>query len=233
MTLGISLDRELALEGTIDAEPVSVDSELLINEHLTDRLDIQSMVNGITGLRNQIEATKLQAFTPSLILGYNMDPSFGGDPWKDPWFDDISNDWNQRSGMFRMTVAMSLESLLPFSQTQVSLRELEDNLEKTKIGLMQSIDGAELEIDSTVRQLRKSRDTIETLQLNVERARRAYEMAEEAYNAGSQELLEVQNAEIELKQARLEVLKEKYTYLSALIDLEYQLNTNIERIIQE
>src|SRR6056297_3052054 len=233
MTLGISLDRELALEGTIDAEPVSVDSEQLINEHLTDRLDIQSMVNGITGLRNQIEATKLQAFTPSLILGYNMDPSFNGDPWGDPWFDDISNDWNQRSGMFRMTIAMSLESLLPFSQTQVGLRELEDNLEKTKIGLMQSIDGAELEIDSTVRQLEKSRDTIETLQLNVERARRAYEMAEEAYNAGSQELLEVQNAEIELKQARLEVLKEKYTYLSALIDLEYQLNTNIERIIEE
>ncbi|MCF7947729.1 MAG: TolC family protein [Spirochaetia bacterium] len=233
MTLGISLDRELALEGTIDAEPVSVDSEQLISEHLTDRLDIQSVVNGITSLRNQIEATKLQAFTPSLILGYNMDPSFAGDPWKDPWFDDISNDWNQRSGMFRVTIAMSLESLLPFSQTQVGLRELEDNLEKTKIGLMQSIDGAELEIDSTVRQLEKSRDTIETLQLNVERARRAYEMAEEAYNAGSQELLEVQNAEIELKQARLEVLKEKYTYLSALIDLEYQLNTNIERIIEE
>jgi len=233
MTLGISLDRELALEGTIDAEPVAVDSEQLINEHLTDRLDIQSVVNGITGLRNQIEATKLQAFTPNLILGYNLDPSFNGDPWSDPWFDDISNDWNQRSGMFRVTIAMSLESLLPFSQTQVGLRELEDNLEKTKIGLMQSIDGAELEIDSTVRQLEKSRDTIETLQLNVERARRAYEMAEEAYNAGSQELLEVQNAEIELKQARLEVLKEKYTYLSALIDLEYQLNTNIERIIED
>jgi outer membrane protein TolC len=55
-------------------------------------------------------------------------------------------------------------------------------------------------------------------------------MAEEAYNAGSRELLEVQNAEIELKSAQLEVLKEKYTYLSALIDLEYQLNTKIEEL---
>ena len=43
----------------------------------------------------------------------------------------------------------------------------------------------------------------------------------------------MQNAEIELKQARLEVLKEKYTYLSALIDLEYQLNTSIERLTEE
>ncbi len=233
MTLGIPLDREIELEGSIDAEPVTVDAEKLIDEHLTDRLDIQSMLNAITSLNNQVEATKLQAFTPSLILGYNMDPSFSGDPWSDPWFDDISNDWNQRSGMFRMTIAMSLESLLPFSQTQVGLRELEDNLQKTRIGLMQSIEGAQLEIDSTVQQLEKSRDTIDTLQLNVERARRAYEMAEEAYNAGSQELLEVQNAEIELKQAQLEVLKEKYTYLSALIDLEYQLNTSIEKLTEE
>jgi len=233
MTLGIPLDSELELEGSIDAEPVKVDAEKLIDEHLTGRLDIQSMLNALTGLNNQVEATKLQAFTPSLILGYNMDPAFSGDPWEDPWFDDISNDWSQRSGMFRMTIAMSLEGLLPFSQTQVGLRELEDNLTKTRIGLMQAIEGAQLEIESTVQQLEKSRDTIETLQLNVERARRAYEMAEDAYNAGSQELLEVQNAEIELKQARLEVLKEKYTYLSALIDLEYQLNTNIERIIEE
>ena len=233
MTLGIPLDREIELEGSIDAEPVTVDAEELIDEHLTERLDIQSMLNAITSLNNQVEATKLQAFTPSLILGYNMDPSFNGDPWSDPWFDDISNDWNQRSGMFRMTIAMSLESLLPFSQTQVGLRELEDNLQKTRIGLMQSIEGAQLEIETTVQQLEKSRDTIDTLQLNVERARRAYEMAEEAYNAGSQELLEVQNAEIELKQARLEVLKEKYTYLSALIDLEYQLNTSIEELAEE
>ncbi len=233
MTLGVSLDRELELEGSIDAEPVTVDAEELIDKHLADRLDVQSLLNAITSLNNQVKATKLQAFTPSLILGYNMDPSFSGDPWDDPWFDDISNDWNQRSGMFRMTIAMSLDSLLPFSQAQVGLRELEDNILKTRIGLMQTLEGAELEIESTVQQLEKSRDTINTLQLNVERARRAYEMAEEAYNAGSQELLEVQNAEIELKQARLEVLKEKYNYLSALIDLEYQLNTSIEKLSEE
>lgn len=233
ITLGIPLERELELEGSIDAEPVAVDAEQLVDEHLTDRLDIQSVLNTITSLNNQVEASKLQAFTPNLILGYNLDPSFSGDPWSDPWFDDVSNDWKQRSGMFRLTIAMSLDSLLPFSQTQVGLRELEDNLQKTRIGLIQSIEGAQLEIESTVQQLEKSRDTIDTLELNVERARRAYEMAEESYNAGSQELLEVENAEIELKQARLEVLKEKYTYLSALIDLEYQLNTSIERLTEE
>jgi outer membrane protein TolC len=87
-----------------------------------------------------------------------------------------------------------------------------------------------MEIRSTVRSLEKARDSIDTLQLNVERARRAYQMAEEAYNAGSKELLEVQNAEIELKKARLEVLRERYNYIEALLDLEYALNTEIEDI---
>jgi outer membrane protein TolC len=229
LSLGLDLDREVDLEGTIDAERVEVDSARLIEEYLADRLDVQAMTGTIIAMENQLKATKLQVYTPQLILGFNMDPSFSGDPWRDPWFGGDA-EWNQRSGMFRASLAMSLDGLLPFSQTQIGIQELEDSIKQTRIGLLQMIEGAKMEIDGTVRQLEKSRDTIETLQLNVERARRAYEMAEEAYNAGSRELLEVQNAEIELKSAQLEVLKEKYTYLSALIDLEYQLNTKIEEL---
>ena len=229
MSLGVDMNREIELEGSIEAEAVTVDAEKLIEEYLTDRLDVRSMLGTIEALENQLQATKLQVYTPQLILGFNMDPGLVGDPWADPWFGDGA-EWNQRSGMFRLTLAMSLDGLLPFSQTQIGMRELEDNIQKTRLGLLQTIRGAKMEIDSTVRQLEKSRDTIDTLLLNVERARRAYEMAEEAYNAGSQELLEVQNAEIELKSAQLEVLKERYNYLSALIDLEYQLNTEIEKL---
>lgn len=229
MSLGLDLDREVELEGSIDADGVELDTERLIEEHLADRSDVQSLIGTIIAMENQLEATKLQVYTPQLILGFNMDPSFSGDPWADSWFGG-DYEWAQRSGMFRATLAMSLDGLLPFSQTQIGIQELEDSIRQTRIGLLQMIEGAELEIDSTVRQLEKSRDTIETLQLNVARARRAYEMAEEAYNAGSRELLEVQNAEIELKSAQLEVLKEKYTYLSAMIDLEYQMNTKIDEL---
>ncbi len=229
MSLGLDLERDVVLEGSINTDAVEVETENLIEEHLADRPDVQSLIGTIIGMENQLEATKQQVYTPQLILGFNLDPAFSGDPWADPWFGGDA-EWNQRSGMFRATIAMSLDGLLPFSQTQIGLRELEDSIRQTRIGLMQMVEGAELEIDTTIRQLEKSRDTIETLQLNVERARRAYEMAEDAYNAGSKELLEVQNSELELKSAQLEVLKEKYTYLSALIDLEYQLNTTIEEV---
>jgi outer membrane protein TolC len=232
MTLGMELDREIELEGSIDAEAVDVDADQLIDRYLADRLDIQSMLVSINSLENQLKATKLQVYTPQLILGYSLDPTFGGDPWSDPWFGG-DFEWNQRSGMFRATIALSLDGFLPFSQTQVGMRDLKDSIELSRIGLMQTIRGAEMEVDATVEQLKKSRDTLKALELNVDLARRAYEMAEEAYNAGSRELLEVENAEIELKTAQVEVLKEKYNYLSALIDLEYQLNNDMDTMITE
>jgi outer membrane protein TolC len=179
-------------------------------------------------LDDQYTANKLRAYTPTLSLGLNFDPTFSGDPWEDPWFGDISNDWKQRSGMFRLTVAMQLDSLLPVSNTQLQIRELEDNLTKMRIGLQQAAQAAEMEIENTVDQIEKSRDTIETLELNVETAQRAYEMAEEAYNVGSKELLEVKDAQDELQKAQIEVLKEKYNYVSALLDLEYAINASVE-----
>jgi outer membrane protein TolC len=231
MNLGLDLQREITLEGSIEAPAIDVEAEKLINDYLTERLDIRSLMTTIESLESQLSATKLRAFTPNVILGFSMDPALQGDPWdweETNWLE--TDNWSQQRGGLSLTVAMSLDAFLPWSTTQVGLRELEDNIKKTRIGLLQAIRGAEMEIRSTVRSLEKARDSIDTLQLNVERARRAYQMAEEAYNAGSKELLEVQNAEIELKKARLEVLRERYNYIEALLDLEYALNTEIEDI---
>lgn len=107
---------------------------------------------------------------------------------------------------------------------------MENSIEKTKLGLQQAKEGAELEIQSIVMRLNKSVQSLETLKLNVALAQKVYEMAMEAYNAGNKELLEVENAEIELNKAKLEVIKEKYNYKTGLLDLEYALNTTKEGI---
>ncbi|MFO7848668.1 MAG: TolC family protein, partial [Spirochaetia bacterium] len=228
MNLGIDLRREISLEGSIEAEPVQLDAEELVNRYIGRRYDVRSMIANIKTMEDQYTANKLRAVTPTVSLGLNFDPSFQGDPWSDPWFSDIPEDWNQRSGMFRFTISMSLDGLLPFSETQVGLRELEDNIRKTRIGMQQALRGAEMEIWNTVDQIEKSRDTLETLQLNVRRAEKAYEMAEEAYNVGSEELLEVKDAQDELQKAQFEVLKEKYNYVSALLDLEHAINASVD-----
>ena len=44
------------------------------------------------------------------------------------------------------------------------------------------------------------------------------------------ELLEVKDSERDLNTAKLEVLKEKYNYITGLLDLEYALNATLEEI---
>ncbi|MCF7945142.1 MAG: TolC family protein [Spirochaetia bacterium] len=227
MTLGLAQSTKLEIDGSIEADPVELEAEPLIEEYLAGRLDLKSMLYGIKSIETAKTSTMKRAFTPNLMLSWNADPSMN-DPFDTNWFD---TDWNQQSGMFRLTVAMNLEGLLPNSKMRVSLAELDEQKQSLQLGLMQAIEGAEMEISSLVRSLNKSRSSMDSLRLNTEMAERAYQLAEEAYNAGSRELLEVQNAEIELNKAQYELLKEKYNYVTGLLDLEYALNTSLEQIM--
>ena len=229
MTLGLSQKTELELEGSIETEPVELEAQPLIDDYLAGRLDIQSLVYGMKSLEVAKRSTINRAFTPNLMLGWSYDPSVS-----DPFDADTElfdgDSWNQQGGMLRITLAMQLEGFLPGSKTRVALADMDDDYQNMQLGLMQAIEGAEMEINSLVKSLKKSQSSMTSLQLNVELAQRAYRMAEEAYRAGSRELLEVQNSEIELNKAKYELLKEKYNYVTGLLDLQYALNTSMEEI---
>jgi outer membrane protein TolC len=165
-----------------------------------------------------------------LSLNWRADPSFAGDPFDDPWFDDVENDWNQQSGAFSISITQPLDPLLPFSRTQVEIENLKDDVQKARIQLQQARTGAEIQIRQLVDQLETSRSAIEVRRLNVERARRAFNLAQEAYDAGNRELLEVREAEDELEQAQVQLLDEQKNYVVALLDLVYALNTSIDEL---
>lgn len=230
MLLGIDLSKRISLEGDIVVNPVILDTEKLTNHFLNRRLDMLSMNKSVESLENSKSALKLQTMTPMLILGLNFDPAFKSDPLENNWFENIGDNWSQQSGMFRMTLAMSLDSFLPWSKTQTGIRDMEDGISQLKLGLSQARTGAEMEIKTIVMKLNKSMEQLETLILNISLAHEAYRLSQEAYDAGSKELLEVKDAERDLNTAKLEVLKEKYNYITGLLDLEYALNATLEEI---
>ena len=219
MTLGLPRGTEVLPAGKIEPAYAKLDADAMIASGLSSRLDIQSLVKSLESLQIAETALKYRLWTPNLILGWNLDPTFSGDPWTDDLFDGDS--WSQRSGMFRATLSMRLNGLLPFTQDGQQLEELRGQKEGLRAGLAQALRGAEMEIDGLVRRLEKSRTSHAALELNAGLAERAYRLSEEAYRAGASDLLDVQNAELELRKARLELLKEDYTYVTGLLDLEY------------
>jgi outer membrane protein TolC len=221
MNLGLERGARLELENTPPPDFVELNADALLAKASTDRLDIQGLLVSLRQMESKRKLTEYQLYTPSLLLGWTYDPAFQGDPWKDSWFKE--DGWKQSSGMFRATISYRLNGLLPFTKEALVLTDLDEGREKLNIALAQTIRGMETEVDSLVQKLDKSRRSVGALALNVELAERAYRLSEEAYKAGAKDLLDLQNSELELHKARLEVLKEKFNYLTGLLDLEYAI----------
>ncbi len=218
LNLGLPRDAALTFAEVDTPDFAALDADGLIAGASAGRVEHRGLRKSLELLESARKLTFQQLYTPTLILGWTYDPAFTGDPMKDSWF---AEDWEQSSGMFRATLSFKLNGLLPFSRDGQKTTEAEESIEKLRYSLAQTIRGTETEIDTTVRKLAKSRKTVEALDLNVSLAERSYRLTEEAYRAGATDLLEVQNAELELRKARVEVLKERFNYLSGLLDLEY------------
>ncbi len=221
MNLGLPRGTAIVLAGTPEPVFVELDADKLTGSVASGRLEVRSLLKSLELIESARKLTVFQLYSPSLILGLNFDPSFQGDPFEESWFKDEG--WKQRSGMFRATLSYRLNGLLPLTKEAQGLLDLDESREKLRIALAQTIRGMETEVDSIVLRLDKAQRTIDALQLNVELAQRAYSLAEEAYRSGAKDLLDVQNSELELRKARNEVLKEKFNYMTGLLDLEYAL----------
>ena len=221
MNLGLPADTKLELESVETPDFIELDTEDLIGQAISGKPDLLELRQSLLQLESGRKAKVYQTYTPFLSLGWTADPSFQGDPMEESWFKD--DGWKQRSGMFRMTLGYSLHSLFPFSAAAQGIADMDDSIRKLNIGLAQAIRGTEIEVYNIILKLEKSRQSVDALRLNAALAERAYRLTEESYQAGITELLEVQNAELELRKAQLEVHKERFNYMEGLLDLEYAI----------
>jgi outer membrane protein TolC len=224
MTLGLPYDTEFELD-PVEGEPgdIPLDVADLISQASRNKPDILELKANILTLQSSRKAQALQMWTPYLNLSWGLSPTFinnFGD--KDTWADKWQDDWMD-TGTFSITLGMSINSLFPFTKEGQGLKDLDNTLKTTSIGLTQMIRGTELEIYNTVLSLERIRATREAQTRTVDLAQQSYQSTEQAYQAGLQDLIQVQNAELELRRARVGVLEQYFNYLNGLIDLEYAI----------
>jgi outer membrane protein TolC len=219
MFLGLPYDTPFELIPVeTETEFVSLDVKELISKAATGKPDIQELRHTILMLQSA-RKMQLHSFTPALTFSWNSQ-SLLLDAWKDNW--GKYDSW-RRSGQFTVSVGLRLHSLIPWSTDYQGVKKLEDSIRVANIGLAQLIQGTEIEIYNTILSLEKIRITTEAQMQTISLAERAYTLSERAYRAGLQDILQVQNAELELKQARVSMLEQQFNYLNGLIDLEYAI----------
>jgi multidrug efflux system outer membrane protein len=221
LLLGLEPAEQLTLKGTIEAEASHFEPIELSRSYMSGRLDVKSLEKQIEIMENRKRLQTSSAFTPTLSASASYAPTIN-DPFAFKW--SKGSDWTD-NGKLSLALMIPLDGFIPGSEDRVAAASAQDDIENARIALQQVRQKADVEIKSAVLALEKSLRTMQALELNVARAQEAYDLTETSYNAGTVELLEVQNASDELQKANLLLLTEKYTYLSGLIDLSYSLNT--------
>jgi outer membrane protein TolC len=199
---------------------IPVDIADMISEAVKKKPDILELKQSIL-LLESVRKTQIGALYPSLSLSWSGVSAFTKDPWKDSWFDS-KDDW-MKSGSLTIALGLRLHSLIPFSTDFQGIKTLDDQIRTASIGLSQMIYGTEIEIYNTVLSLEKTRISTQAQAQTVDMAERSYRLTEQAYQAGLQDLFQVQNAEQSLRQARVQMLEQQFNYLNGLIDLEYSI----------
>lgn len=232
-SIGLPLTTEVTPIGEIDPPVITIRYEELDENQLRNRFDVQQLEQLGLMLRVQRQATDLSPSggrAPYLAFGWSLDPTFGGDPWEDDLFDrDL---WEQQSGMFTISIVQPIDPWLPYSPTRNALAGYDRQIEQNAIAIEQTLRNAEIGIRGLLLSIRTSQETVQALEENIRLARRAYELAEIGYDNGLRDLLEVESAEVDLKDAEFQLLEEQKNIMTNLLDLVYELGTNIEEITE-
>jgi len=231
LLLGIPSSTEILLDG--DLENITFyqfDARELFEKYSARRLDVLQINKQIESLENTRTLQSQYNRTPTLSLtsGWqtNVTDGFEGSSWKKGTWAD--------TGSVGVQLSIPLDDFIPSSKTDVTLKELSDGIETLKINRQLIFDSAEISITNLVMNLQNSINTLETYALNVDLARKSFELTTEAYNLGTRELLDVETAQQELLTAEQNVLLEKFNYITNLLNLEYALNAeNLSEILEE
>ncbi|GHV78925.1 outer membrane protein [Spirochaetia bacterium] len=211
LLLGMKAGTGIQVAGTIE-RPAALETEFQITTTRTE----QGLQKNIDALIANRKALNLQTFTPSLQLSYGLQPVASitslTDGTTDPW---------QDNGRFSASLAWNLSNLLPFSANRQQAKDIDANIAKLRIAQTDARENAINEMQQLIDTLELSREQISALEANIALALRNYELTETAYRNGRTDLLNLQDAELSLNQARQGLLSEQFNYLSAFLDIEY------------
>ena len=229
MYLGLDYDTLFELipvSENMDFIPLDVSE--MISKASNGKPDIQELRQTILILQSARKAQS-NSMLPALSLNWNMAPFYFLKPKPETSInltnptESTFNPTANITSQFTIMLGVRLHSLIPYSADYQGIKSIDDQITTANIGLAQLIRGTEIEVYNTVLALERTRISAEAQAQTVSLAEQSYSLTEQAYQAGLQDLFQVQSAEQSLRQARVQMLEQQFNYLNGLIDLEYSI----------
>jgi outer membrane protein TolC len=209
--LGIDQLEEVEVDGKFTYLPENITDEIeYINEAMVSNFGIKSL-----DLKKQVDEEFIQLdvseYWPTLAAFGNYTYAGSSDEFR---FQNYSS----------LTVGLSLSiNLWKGNQTKNRVEQSTITFKQTEEQLKQYKDFTIAQVKLKIQELKRVQSLIEAQEKNVNLAERAYKIAKLRYREGAGNQLEIQNADIALRQARINRLQSVYSYQIARFELDQLL----------
>jgi multidrug efflux system outer membrane protein len=225
VTLGLDQNTPVFLEGEITITRLEADPEVLIREYLPSRPDFISRRQEIERLSLVRQQKIREGRVPSLSLGTQWQ---GGSSTASGGIGGDFSDTLTGS----LTLNIPLESWIPGTKANQTLRTADTDLEKARLDLKNTENEAITAIRSLTTNLKNSWGNIEISGLRVRLAERTYELTEQGFQNGAVEFLVLEDTRNEMTKARQQLLNDRLAYKKMMLELSSALNIDESDLVR-
>lgn len=221
-TLGIEINTQVTLDGSIVPSQINPDAEKLILEYLPKRPDIIAQRQTIERLELSSQQSSYSAKAPSLSLS----AGWSGGPSRNTGITGKFSD--SLSGSLSLTIPV--DPWIAGTKSNQSLRSNDAELQKARLDLVNTETSAKSQIRSLCGNLVNSWKSIEIARLRVDIAQRTYELSDAGFRNGTVEFLNLETTVNDLADARYRLLQSELSYLNITLDLANALNVDLDTL---
>jgi outer membrane protein len=206
--LGLNPEEEIEVDGSITYQPMPIpESQDIIDEVQKSNISLETL-----RLKAQVDDAFIDLdraeYWPNIAAFGNYSYAGSSDDLKFQNYSSLTVGLNFSINLWKgqQTANRVEQSTITYQQTAEQVEFLKDQLTAG--------------VKSNINELKRVQSVVEAQDKNVLLAERAYQIATVRYKEGTSSLLEVQNADVSLRQARLNRLQTVYSYLITRYELD-------------
>ena len=218
LLMGIDPETELAIEGSLEDYENQLYAESLGagDYSLEDNTNLRQLKLNETMLNQSLKVQKMN-FMPTLALaGTYSFQSLYNDNWK-----FYNYDWAKSSSVV-LSLSVPIFRMGNFTKirsTKLQISQLSENIDYTRKQL-------DVQVRSYIDNMKANADQVASNHEAIEQAEKGREIASKRYEIGKGTILELNNSEVSLTQAKLTYSQSIYNYLAAKADLDKVLGND-------
>ena len=224
--LMIPMEETVILEGDL-LDFTLTDPQTMI-ESGQESLQMRLIRQSIAVIEAQRRTAHHRSFSPVLTFSWDSVPLYIGDvntgqPAPAPPTIPV-NGLRDSSGQFSIIFSIKPDNFLRWSPAKEQINTIDDAIAKQRNLLSEASINHQNTVERLLRDIARSGEIIETLNLNITLAEETLRMQTNAFRQGAVELTTLNNTRDNLFSAQNRLLSEKFNLLSIILDLEKELN---------